>query len=180
MTDYSLFHVHELKSKLSTLDPVSDQEEISEIKKHIDSGGYRYPSLDKNFDDAISIMRKSIGAKYNDEKFIFWIYIILASLLVWNIYALLILHAYFSIIAILFQCVLLFALYKAHPAVATLLKIWSALLVVSGFSGLIVLILGDAFIAAPPWKELVFIFGGFYIWRKTSKSIEAIYLEYEK
>lgn len=179
LPDYSRFHIHELKARLKALDPQVDQEEIQEIHKWIDKGGYQFPSsnpTDTN-QTGYSINRRAIRTKFHSPKFIKWLVALMVVMLLLNFYGLLVMDLRFALIPIAVQSAILYGLYKAHPMTKTLVKIWAGVIFAGGVFGLIAGILSGNFLSDLPIINIAYVVAGTYIWKKSERSMEVIYAE---
>jgi hypothetical protein len=177
--NYNLYHTHELKKRLTELDPKNDQDEIHEIQKLIDKGGYQFPSASSKINDSIgySIKRKAVTTKFHSSKFILILYLALTILLAWNFYALIVFGLGLALIPIVFQSVILYCLYNAHVMSKPLIKIWAALMMASGFFGLIAAIFGKSISIDQFLIHIVYLTAGIYAWIKANQTMEIIYSE---
>lgn len=179
LPDYSRFHIHELKDRLKALDPQVDQEEIQEIHKWIEKGGYQFPS--SNPTDApqagYSINRKAVRTKFHSPKFIMWLVVLLSLMLLLNLYGLLVMHISFALIPIAIQSAILYGLYKAHPMTKTLVKTWAGVMFAGGAFGLISALMRGDFLSDLPITNIFYLVASAYIWKKSERSMEIIYAE---
>lgn len=182
LPDYSRFHIHELKDRLKALDPQVDQEEIQEIHRWIEKGGYQFPS--SNPTDApqagYSINRKAVRTKFHSPKFIMWLVVLLSLMLLWNLYALLYFRLTFALVSIAFDGAILYCLYRAHPTSKLLVKTWAGLMAVSGSFGLIASLLRGTLLSEHTWSNVFYVAIGIYVWKKSHQSMEVIYADTER
>ena len=111
--NYSLYHTHELKKRLTELDPKNDQDEIHEIQKLIEKGGYQFPSTSSKINDDVghSIRRKAVTTNFHSRKFILILYSAITMLLAWNFYVLIVFGLSLALIPIVFQKLRMLFLY---------------------------------------------------------------------
>ncbi|WP_194945426.1 hypothetical protein [Limnohabitans sp. DM1] len=180
--NYSLYHTHELKKRLAELDPKNDQDEIHEIQKMIDKGGYQFPSTSSkiNHNTDHSIKRKAVATKFQSSKFILILCLTMTMLLAWNLYVLIVFGLGLALIPIVFQSVILYCLYNAHVMSKPLIKIWAALMMVSGFFGLISVVLGKLISIDQFLIHIVYLIAGFYAWTKANHTMEIIYAAHDE
>ncbi len=164
---------------MKALDPQVDQEEIQEIHKWIDKGGYQFPS--SNPTDAIptgySINRKAVRTKFHSPKFIMWLVVLLSLMLLLNLYGLLVMHMSFALIPIAIQSAILYCLYKAHSMTKTLVKTWAGVMFAGGAFGLISALIRGDFLSDLPITNIFYLVASAYIWKKSERSMEIIYAE---
>ena len=179
LPDYSRFHLHELKDRLKALDPQVDQEEIQEIHKWIDKGGYQFPSSNPTnaTQTGYSINRKAVRTKFHSPKFIMGLVVLLSLMLLLNLYGLLVMHLSFALIPIAVQFAILYGLYKAHPMIKTLVKTWAGVMFAGGAFGLISALLRGDFLSDLLITNIFYVVVSTYIWKKSERSMEVIYAE---
>ncbi len=182
LPDYSRFHVHELKDRLKALDPLVDQEEILEIQKWIDKGGYQFPSSNatETKKTGYSNKRGAVRIKFQSLKFLWWLVALLTLLLLWNVYALLYLGLSFVLISIAFDSVILYCLYKRHPTSKLLVKIWAGWMAVSSSFGLIAYLMKGTPLSDLPWINVFYVGIAIYVWNKATQSMVVIYTDNEQ
>ena len=177
--NYSLYHTHELKKRLTELDPNNDQDEIHEIQKLIEKGGYQFPPTNSKTNDKVghSIRRKAVTTHFHSRKFILILYSAITILLAWNFYVLIVFGLGLALIPIIFQSAILYCLYNAHVMSKPLIKIWAALMLASGFFGLIAAGFGKSISIDQFFIHIVYLIAGFYAWTKANQTMEIIYAE---
>jgi histidinol dehydrogenase len=76
-----------IDKSLTELDPKNDQDEIHEIQKLIEKGGYQFPSTSSKINENIghSIRRKAVTTNFHSRKFILILYSKLFVLIMNNI-----------------------------------------------------------------------------------------------
>jgi hypothetical protein len=175
--NYNLYHTHELKKRLTELDPKNNQDEIQEIQKLIDSGGYQFPSIvsETSDDTGQTIKRTAVATNFKSSKFILALYFTISILLLLNFYNLIAFGVMISIIPIVFQSLILYCLYNAHTMSKILVKIWATLLMISGFFGLISVIFGESISISQIIMHTAYLIVGAYVWKKASQTMEIIY-----
>ena len=177
--NYSLYHTHELKKRLTELDPNNDQDEIHEIQKLIEKGGYQFPPTNSKTNDKVghSIRRKAVTTNFHRRKFILILCSAITILLAWNFYALIVFGLGLALIPIIFQSAILYCLYNAHVMSKPLIKIWAALMMVSGFFGLIIAGFEKSISIDQFLIHIVYLIAGLYAWTKANQTMEIIYAE---
>lgn len=98
-------------------------------------------------------------------------------LLAWNFYVLIVFGLSLALIPIVFQSIILYCLYNAHVMSKPLIKIWAALMMVSGFFGLIAAGFGKSISIDQFLIHIVYLIAGFYAWTKANQTMEIIYAE---
>lgn len=179
MPDYSKFHAHELRNRFKVLDPKNDQEEMQEIQKWLDKGGYQFPASNTvtNNSGGYSVRRKDVRVRFHNKNYILVLFVLLASLLLWNLYALIFLNLTMALIPIVFQSIIIYCLYKAHPKSRLLVKIWAALMMVSGFFGVVAILVRGILIFDSLLFNILYLVLGAYVWKKANQLMEIVYAE---
>jgi D-alanyl-lipoteichoic acid acyltransferase DltB (MBOAT superfamily) len=124
--DYSVYHLQELEHALKNLDARANPEEAEEIRRYISNGGYAFPTS-----------AKIAGVRFTSNVYKWMLVVILTILLLINLSILGLTQHLIAILPIAFQSTLLFMIFKNHRNTRLLIKIWSALVIVSGSFGLL-------------------------------------------
>jgi hypothetical protein len=124
--DYSSYHLHELEAALANIDESTNPEEAKIIREYIEKGGYTYPKESE-----------VAGVRFVSATYKWFLVSVLAVLFVANLYFLAVDHRIIALIPLTLQGGLLFMIQKNHKYTRSLIKIWSALLIISGSFGIL-------------------------------------------
>lgn len=134
--DYSAYHLHELERALENLDESARPEEARAIREHIARGGYVYPTepaIEKVAFTNAAYKWSLVGA--------------LGALALFNLAAFLFTDMR-ALIPLVLQGALLFMIHQNHKHTRAVIKVWSALLVVSALFGFLAMSKAPDFDAA--------------------------------
>jgi len=124
--NYSLYHLHELERALMNIDPAANPDEAKIIKEYIAKGGFDYPK------EPNIVRVRFVNATYK------WTVVaVLACLFFVNLYALISVQNVRALVPLTLQGTILFMIYRNHKYTRSLIKVWSALLIISGVSGIL-------------------------------------------
>ena len=159
--DYSVYHLHELKTALADIDEAANPEEAKIIREYIAKGGYTYPRV--------------MGVRFISSAYKWALVAVIAVLFLTNLYSLVLGRTLIALVPLVVQGAILFVIFKKHKYARGLIMIWAALLIVSGSFGLF------AMYYAPEisWPELAYhglvLLAGALFFALANKCIELLH-----
>lgn len=170
--DYSSYHLHELEAALESIDESTNPEEVKIIRGYIEKGGYTYPKEPKE-PEVAGVRFVSAGYK--------WLLVsVLSVLFVANLYFLAVDLRVIALIPLTLQGSMLWMIQKNHKYTRSLIKIWSALLIIAGSFGM----LSMSFATEINWPKLagnvLKLGGGIMFFALSNRVVELVVVSYNK